>query len=163
MTLRDARDLALDELASLVDISYKEEVNGVVRVSVEGNEFVNENGYYKVEKQTDKATGFVTPYWSHLSDPDKGEYTYLFNFNRDISTENKNDMGEIKALVLARGDKVANYKDILGVDGKTYDDTTGMSVMLVQKHRWISCSMELQRRSTISYARIRKHRITSQV
>ena len=51
MTLRDARDLALDELASLVDISYKEEVNGVVRVSVEGNEFVNENGYYKVEKQ----------------------------------------------------------------------------------------------------------------
>ena len=51
MTLRDARDLALDELASLVDISYKEETNGVVRVSVEGNEFVNENGYYKVEKQ----------------------------------------------------------------------------------------------------------------
>lgn len=130
MTLRDARDLALDELASLVDISYKEEVNGVVRVSVEGNEFVNENGYYKVEKQTDKVTGFVAPYWSHLSDPDKGEHTYLFNFNRDISTENKNDMGEIKALVLARGDKVANYKDILGVDGKTYDDTTGMSVML---------------------------------
>ena len=130
MTLRDARDLALDELASLVDISYKEEVNGVVRVSVEGNEFVNENGYYKVEKQTDKVTGFVTPYWSHLSDPDKGEYTYLFNFNPDISTKNKNDMGEIKALVLARGDKVANYKDILGVDGKTYDDTTGMSVML---------------------------------
>ena len=130
MTLRDARDLALDELASLVDISYKEETNGVVRVSVEGNEFVNENGYYKVEKQTDKVTGFVTPYWSHLSDPDKGEYTYLFNFSRDISTENKNDMGEIKALVLARGDKVANYKDIVGLDGKTYDDTTGMSVML---------------------------------
>ena len=33
MTLRDARDLALDELASLVDISYKEEVNGVVRAA----------------------------------------------------------------------------------------------------------------------------------
>ena len=47
MTLRDARDLALDELASLVDISYKEEVNGVVRVSVEGNEFVNENATIK--------------------------------------------------------------------------------------------------------------------
>lgn len=54
MTLRDARDLALDELASLVDISYKEEVNGVVRVSVEGNEFVNENGYYKVENRRTK-------------------------------------------------------------------------------------------------------------
>ena len=129
---------------------------------MEGNEFVNENGYYKVEKQTDKATGFVTPYWSHLSDPDKGEYTYLFNFNRDISTENKNDMGEIKALVLARGDKVANYKDILGVDGKTYDDTTGMSVMLRAEAQMDQLSMELQQRSTIFYARIQKHQIILQ-
>lgn len=130
MTMRDARDQALDELSNLVDISYTEDVNGVVRVSIEGNEFVNENGYYKVEAQTDKITGFVTPYWSHLSDTDKGEYTYLFNFNRDISMENKNDMGELKALVLARGDKVANYTDIEGLDAKTYNDTTGMSVML---------------------------------
>lgn len=34
MTLRDARDQALDELSSLVDISYKETVNGIVKVSL---------------------------------------------------------------------------------------------------------------------------------
>ena len=102
----------------------------------------------------------MTPYWSHLSDPDKGEYTYLFNFNRDISTENKNDMGEIKALVLARGDKVANYKDIVGLDGKTYDDTTGMSVMLRAEAQMDQ--LELQQRSTIFYARIQKHQIILQ-
>ena len=50
--------------------------------------------------------------------------------SRDISTENKNDMGELKALVLARGDHIANYTDIEGLDQDTYNDTTGMSVML---------------------------------
>ena len=71
-------------------------------------------------------------------------------------------MGEIKALVLARGDKVANYKDILGVDGKTYDDTTGMSVMLRAEAQMDQLSMELQQRSTIFYARIQKHQIILQ-
>ena len=41
MTLRDERDNALDELASYVDISYKENSDGIVKVSVEGVEFVD--------------------------------------------------------------------------------------------------------------------------
>ena len=130
MTLRDARDQALDELSSLVDISYKETTTGVVTVSIEGQEFIDELNCHHIELQTDKTTGFVTPYWGYLSDPGQNQYTYLFNFNRDISTENKNDMGEIKALVLARGDKVADYTDVVGVDKRTYNDTTDMSVML---------------------------------
>lgn len=130
MTLRDARDQALDELASLVDISYNETADGVVRVDIEGTEFVNSAKLYKVGKQTDKATGFVTPYWPHLSDTAKGNYVSLFNFKRDISAENQNDMGELKALVLARGDHVANYRDVVGLDKDTFNDTTGMSVML---------------------------------
>ena len=52
------------------------------------------------------------------------------SLSTDISTENQNDMGELKALILARGDSVANYTDIVGVDAGTYNDTTGMSVML---------------------------------
>ena len=130
MTLRDVRDQALDELSSLVDISYKETTTGVVTVSIEGQEFIDELNCRHIEMQTDKTTGFVTPYWGYLSDPSQNQYTYLFNFNRDISTENKNDMGEIKALVLARGDKVADYTDVEGVDKRTYNDTTDMSVML---------------------------------
>ncbi len=130
MTLRDARDQALDELASLVDISYHETSNGIVRVSIEGTEFVDEVRCYNIEKKTDKATGFVTPYWGYLSDPNKGKYVNVFNFERDISVENKNDMGELKALVLARGDHVANYTDVEGMSAKNYNDSTGMSVML---------------------------------
>lgn len=130
MTLRDARDQALDELSSLVSITYEETVDGVVKVSVEGNQFVDETRCYSIGTQTDPVTGFVTPYWEYLSDTNRGKYTYLFNFNVDISAENKNDMGELKALILARGDHTANYTDIENVDKKTYNDTTGMSVML---------------------------------
>lgn len=130
MTLRDARDQALDELSSLIDISYDETSNGIVKVSAEGVEFVDEAHCYTIEKKTDKVTGFVTPYWAHLSDVDRERYVNVFNFDRDISTENKNDTGELKALVLARGDHIANYTDVEGLDKDTYNDTTGMSVML---------------------------------
>lgn len=130
MTLRDARDQALDDLSALVEITYNETVDGTVKVSVEGIEFVDEVTYHKIEKKYDKLTGFITPYWGYLSDTERGKYANVFEFKTDISTENKNDMGELKALVLARGDHIANYTDVEGMDKKTYNDTTGMSVML---------------------------------
>lgn len=130
MTLRDARDQALDELSALVEIEYHETEDGSVKVSVEGVEFVDEVTYHKIEKKYDKLTGFITPYWGYLSDTERGKYVDVFEFETDISTENKNDMGELKALVLARGDHIANYTDVEGMDKETYNDTTGMSVML---------------------------------
>lgn len=130
MTLRDARDQALDELGSLVNITYSEDTNGIVKVSIEGTEFIDETRYYEVGMKTDSATGFVTPYWPYLSDTNRDKYAYLFNFNVDISADNKNDIGSLKALLLARGDHIANYTDVEGMDKRTFNDTTGMSVML---------------------------------
>ncbi len=130
MTLRDARDQALDELASLVEISYHETEGGSVKVNIEGVEFVDEVTYHPIEKNIDALTGYITPYWGYLSNEEKGKYINVFEFTKDISTANKNDMGELKALILARGDYVANYQDVLGLDQDTYNDTTGMSVML---------------------------------
>lgn len=130
MTLRDARDQALDELSALAEITYHETEDGIVKVSIEGVEFVDEVTVYSMDKKYDKVTGFITPYWGYLSDTKKGSYVDVFEFKTDISTSNKNDMGELKALILARGDHVANYTDVEGMDQKTYNDTTGMSVML---------------------------------
>lgn len=130
MTIRDARDQALDALGSLVEIEYHETEDGKVKVSIEGVEFVSEIDYYEVCKKYDKVTGFITPYWDYLSDIGKGKYVDVFEFKTDISTENKNDRGSLKALVLARGDHIANYTDVEGLDKETYNDTTGMSVML---------------------------------
>ena len=79
MTLRDERDNALDELASYVDISYKENSDGIVKVSVEGVEFVDEARCYEMGKNRDEITGFVTPYWTHLSDIENGDYDNVFS------------------------------------------------------------------------------------
>ncbi len=130
MTLRDARDQLLDELSGLVDVSYHETSDGILKISIEGTEFINEARFNEVGQYRDPVSGFVTPYWPHLSDENRGEYTYMFNFKRDISPENQNDKGGLKALILARGDKLANYSDVEDMDRDVYNDTTAMSVML---------------------------------
>ena len=136
MTLRDERDSCLDELGSYVDISYKEDIDGIVKVSVEGMEFVNEAKCYKMGKLVDDLTGFVTPYWPQASEPDKGFYDEVFSYTTEISSEMNTDIGELKALILARGDRVANYTDIEGLSKDAYNKSkadkiaTGMSVML---------------------------------
>lgn len=136
MTLRDARDNALDELAGYIDISYKENVDGIVKVSLEGVEFVDEARCYQIGKLKDDRTGFITPYWIHLSEPAKEEYDEVFSYTTEISSELGTDIGELKALVLARGDRAANYRDVLGLTSDQYNRSTadsiatGMSVML---------------------------------
>lgn len=97
MTLRDERDNALDELASYVDISYKENSDGIVKVSVEGVEFVDEARCYEMGKNRDEITGFVTPYWTHLSDIENGDYDNVFSFTTPISSDLNNDLGELKS------------------------------------------------------------------
>lgn len=130
MDLRDQRDLLLDELAEYGDISYKELANGIVKVNFENVAFVDDMHVYQIGKDVNKETGFITPYWPHLSDTAKGEYYKVYNIKEEISTANKNDIGKLKALVFARGDKYANYLDLDGVSLKEYDDTLGNSVMM---------------------------------
>lgn len=111
MNLRDQRDMLLDELSSLADISYKENADGVVTIDLEGTEFVSEVSYNKIAtvvKDEDKGTGFITPYWPHLSDLNDKEYYSVFT-TTGVSADNNNDIGEIKALLIARGDSHANY------------------------------------------------------
>ncbi len=136
MTLRDERDNALDELASLIDISYKEDVNGIVKVKCEGIDFVDESRVYAIGKQVDPLSKFITPYWEHLSDPAKGVYDEVFSFTTEINSELGTDIGELKSLLLARGDRAANYTDIVGLTSEEYNRSTaeqiatGTSVML---------------------------------
>lgn len=130
MNLRDQRDLVLDELAQYGTITYKELANGEVKVNFEGVSFVDEMRVYEIGKQTDKVTGFITPYWNHLSNTKEGEYYKVYDTGEQISAAKKNDNGKLKALILARGDKEANYLDLDGISAKKYDQTLGNSVMM---------------------------------
>ena len=127
--LRDARDTALDELGALVNMSYSEDATGIVTVKVEGQYFVDEAHLYKVGKQIDRSTGYVNAYWPYLSNEANGQYTNLFDFSIPISSENNTDIGEIKALIQARGEGVKNFAYLEGADPVTYANTIGMSVM----------------------------------
>lgn len=130
MNLRDQRDSVLDELSKYASITYKEAANGVVKVNLEGVPFVDEMRVYEIAKQVDKVTGFITPYWEQLSKPEEGVYYKVFDTTEEISAAMKTDIGKLKALVLARGDKTANYLDLDGISMKKYDETVGNSVMM---------------------------------
>lgn len=130
MSLRDERDLALDELGALARISYEEDYNGVITVQLEGEEFVTETQVYEIGKKIDDITGFLDPYWPQLSNTDRGVYDFVFDFSIDISSSLNTDIGKLKASVLSRGDHWGDYRDIEGMDEQTYRDTTDMSVML---------------------------------
>lgn len=127
--LRDARDSALDELGALVNMSYTEDATGIVTVKLEGQYFVDEAHLYQVGKQIDRSTGYVNAYWPYLSNEANEQYVNLFDFSIPISSENNTDIGEIKALIQARGDGVKNFAYLEGADPQTYANTIGMSVM----------------------------------
>ena len=112
MTLRDERDYLLDELATYANISYYEDNTGFVNVSLEGEEFIDENRCYNIALEMDNGTSFYTPYWPHLSDTKKGNYTEVFDIHADISSEFNNDIGSVKAKLISRGDGYGNYTQL---------------------------------------------------
>ncbi len=130
MALRDERDNALDELGSLVKIDYKESVDGTVKVKIEGVTFVDEARYFEMGMDRDKITDFLTPYWPHLSDESRGKITEVFDFSRGINSNNDTDVGKLKALVLSRGDHIANYQDLQGLDSATYNRVLKHSIIM---------------------------------
>jgi flagellar hook-associated protein 1 FlgK len=119
--LRDERDQLLDTLAGYGNISYTEDANSIVTVRFNGTEFVTQSMSYEMSMLTDKDTGYVTPYWKHnvlYSENEQGvkepDYTsaYVFDLTQEISTANDTDVGSLRALLLARGDHVADYTDL---------------------------------------------------
>ena len=145
--LRDERDQLLDMLAGYGNITYTEESNTAVTVRFNGADLVTEANVYEMELLTDKDTGFVTPYWKQnilYKEDAKGnkvkDYScaYVFNLKDEISTAAKTDIGSLRALLLARGDHVANYTDLtvgmcteqklskLDMDADSYSDQAGL-------------------------------------
>lgn len=129
MTLRDERDVALDELAVLGNISCNETADGVVKVKFEGYDFVDEIFCHEMGTYKQEATGFQVPIWKEVSDVEKKSMVEVFNFNSDISTELNTDIGKLKSLVMNRGTEVSDYLDILNLSPDVFNDTTGLSAM----------------------------------
>ena len=104
--LRDSRNLILDELGKLVNMSYSEDPEGVVEVSVEGASFVLRDRVFEMDYTTDTGTGFYTPVWPQNDD------VPVFNLSQEISSAINTDIGKVKSILLARGDRRGNYTDL---------------------------------------------------
>ncbi len=135
MTARDTRDLLLDELAGYGRVEYSEDAFGIVSVKFEGTMAVDEVRYFSMDLYRDGATGYLTPYWPHLSDVTKEEYEFVVDLSTEISSNLNTDIGELKALLAARGDKHAVYSDLLydsngdALSADEFLDTIGLSCM----------------------------------
>lgn len=139
---RDQRNLILDKLSSLCNISYKEDQYGSIAVQIEGEDFVKGSLCYEMWIDIDSQTGFYTPYWPQNSnysvipggdprntddtifstDGKKGDRQYridsakVFDLSKPISSETGTDVGKLRSLLYARGDHRADYTDISHYD-----------------------------------------------
>ncbi len=143
--LKDERNLLIDELSAMGSIECRTDAFGNVLIRLEGKEFVKTDSANEIKLYTDPVTGFYTPYWSHLARTDKDgnvltqtkadgtvdpiglEGARLFNMKQTISTESNTDIGALKSMLFARGDKRATFKDL---DPKTYNKEISQSVMM---------------------------------
>ena len=139
--LRDERNLLIDELSAMGNIDLRTDVQGNVLIRLEGKDFVQSDRANEIGLYADPDTGFYTPYWNQLARKDAdGEIltdangepiglngARLFNMNQTISTDMNTDIGALKSMLYARGDRRATYKDL---DAATYDKEISQSIMM---------------------------------
>ena len=118
---RDARNLLLDELGGLANISYKEQANGVVTVKLEDYVFVSEDLVFPMDTRLmNNETGMIEPYWPCYGD------IPVYQFDPVPSSEADTDIGSLKGLLFVRGDKIGKYTDIpVEPKKEDYTDETG--------------------------------------
>jgi flagellar hook-associated protein 1 FlgK len=135
--LRDERNLILDEMSKMGNISYSEDLYGSVIVSLEGTPYVAADQVYEIGLYVDEITGFSTPFWPQNATftlNDDGIKIYditdaeVFSFSQPISSDLDTDIGMIKAILLARGDHRATYADLQ--DEEYYNDNVAQSVLM---------------------------------
>lgn len=135
--LRDERNRVLDEMSALANISYQTDISGNITVKLEGVDFVTKDTVYEMSVKTDEVTGFHTPFWPQLASYTlnaNGEKIYnidsakVYDMTQVISSSTDTDIGSIKSMLFARGDKRANYTDLLNAD--KYNKEISQSVVM---------------------------------
>ncbi len=104
--LRDRRNKALDELSGLAKISYSTNADGETEVELEGVSFVARDRVFHMDTVVEDATNFLTPVWPQNMNAE------VFIRNEEISTDFNTDIGQLKSIILSRGDRRANYTDM---------------------------------------------------
>ena len=106
MTLRDERDLLLDELSGYAKIDYTEDSRGIVSVMLEGQFFCDNMSVSHLGLSTVEGTDFYIPVWKEMKNEP------LYNMEITMSTANNTDIGSLKGLLAARGTISPTYANM---------------------------------------------------
>lgn len=134
--LRDERNQLIDELSAMANIDCRTDFDGNILIKIEGKDFVKSDSANQIELLQDETTGFYTPYWKQLAKKVTvgGKETVdikgaqLFNLEQEISTATNTDIGALKSMLLARGDRRATFADLK--DKKVYDREISQSIVM---------------------------------
>lgn len=134
--LRDERNQLIDELSTMAYIECRTDVSGNILIQLEGKDFVRAESANKIGLEYDE-NGFATPYWTQLAKTKmvngvktvtSTEGAKVFNMDRIISSSANTDIGSLKAMLYARGDHRATFRDLTA--GSTYDRNISQSVVM---------------------------------
>ena len=100
--LRDERDAAIDELSKYIDITYYENDSKEVVISAEGIPFVTMGELAKMDTRVVEGTNLVIPTWP-------GYERDVYDLSTEASNVDETDKGELKGLLIARGNMVVDY------------------------------------------------------
>ena len=100
--LRDERDAAIDELSKYIDITYYENDSKEVIISAEGIPFITMGELAKMDTRVVEGTNLVIPTWP-------GYERDVYDLSTEASNVDETDKGELKGLLIARGNMVVDY------------------------------------------------------
>ena len=116
--LRDERDAAIDELSKYIDITYYENDSKEVIISAEGIPFVTMGELAKMDTRVVEGTNLVIPTWP-------GYERDVYDLSTEASNVDETDKGELKGLLIARGNMVVDYTVVpVAPDSNDYDMST---------------------------------------
>lgn len=135
--LKDERNKLVDELAGYASISVDTDIEGNFIIQVDGVDFVTVGDCKKIEIFEDPITGFYTPYWAALAEKNAlGEVdeagiqnAKVINLDQEISSDMNTDLGSLKGVLLARGNRRANFEDLDPSKYGSVKDSVIMNVM----------------------------------
>lgn len=149
--LKDARNQLLDELSGMANIDYYDDAMGNVLVKIEGHMFVTPDRVNEIGLQIDETTTFYDVFWkddAKFRVNEAGDTIYetkgalVFDLSQELSPVLDTDIGELKALIITRGDHRANFTDmeptlnedgeVIATDKENYSKISNSVIMTAQ-------------------------------
>ncbi len=103
---RDQRNLLLDELSSIIKFETHEEKDGTVSIFAEGAFLLAADSQVRLDVEYEsEESKLLKPIWEYGVD-------FFYHGELFYSSETETDIGSLKGLLVARGPKAADYKDM---------------------------------------------------